>query len=264
MEEFGGTTGPACDLDLRLSATDARFGRLSLKDMAANVIARPGRIEAALGRAELRKGTVKGRLALTAAAEDVELRTQAIFDGVELPGALVDLGQPRWITGQASGQITLESTGRSPAEIVRRSHGRASIAVRNGELVGIGFGDALKRLEKRPLTASFELKGGRTAFDHAQASLVISGGIGEITDAVLSSSAFRASAQGRVSLIDRVIGMRTQVETTTASIAPIPAIAFEIRGGWDDVAIVPDAKALIERSGAAKPLLGSAPTAAAQ
>jgi AsmA protein len=33
-------------------------------------------------------------------------------------------------------------------------------------------------------------------------------------------------------------------------------IAFDIKGGWDDVAVIPDARAFIERSRAAKPLFG--------
>jgi AsmA protein len=45
----------------------------------------------------------------------------------------------------------------------------------------------------------------------------------------------------------------------------LPPLVFDVTGGWDDIAIIPDARSLIERSGAAKPLLrldSLAPTAA--
>jgi AsmA protein len=34
-------------------------------------------------------------------------------------------------------------------------------------------------------------------------------------------------------------------------------IVLDVIGGWDDIAIIPDARSLIERSGAAKPLFGA-------
>ena len=51
--------------------------------------------------------------------------------------------------------------------------------------------------------------------------------------------------------------MRALVDPATAGVLPSPVIVFDVTGGWDDVAVVPDAKALIERSGAAKPLFGA-------
>jgi AsmA protein len=56
--------------------------------------------------------------------------------------------------------------------------------------------------------------------------------------------------------MDRLIAVRASVDPAPASTLPSPVIVFDVTGGWDDVAVVPDAKSLIERSGAAKPLFG--------
>jgi AsmA protein len=263
-EEFGRAPLPACDLDLRLSASDARFGAISLADAALNLITRANQVEVSLGRAELRGGTIKGRLAVAASGDQVEIRSQAGFENIDLGAVLADLGHPRWIGGQASGQFTLGGAGRSPREVVRRSKGGARIAVREGELVGIGFGDALKRLEKRPLAASLDWRGGRTPFDLAQAGVTVAGGAGEIT-ANMTSAAVKAEVQGDASLAERFLVLKAQVQSNTPSVSALPPLVFDVTGGWDDIAIIPDARSLIERSGAAKPLLrldSLAPTAA--
>jgi AsmA protein len=128
--------------------------------------------------------------------------------------------------------------------------------VRQGELIGIGLNDALRRVEKRPLSAFLDWKGGRTPFDQAQVSLAIVGGQGEIVDGALSAPHLRAGIQGRVSLVERAVTIKAQVDPITATPSPTPTIVFDVTGGWDDVAVIPDARAMIERSGAAKPLFG--------
>ncbi|HEX2510797.1 MAG TPA: AsmA family protein, partial [Microvirga sp.] len=153
------------DLDLRLSATNARIGRLRFGDMAASVIVRPGRIEASLGRASLNKGTFKGRLSLAAVSDGTDFKAQGTFENVDAAGFLSDLGQGRWLAGQAQGQFVLETSGGTIADLVRQSHGRTTINVKQGELIGVSLNEALKRVEKRPLAASLDWKGGRTPFE---------------------------------------------------------------------------------------------------
>ncbi|HEV2559838.1 MAG TPA: AsmA-like C-terminal region-containing protein [Microvirga sp.] len=250
-----GTTGG--DLDLRLSANEARMGRLRLGEMAASVIVRPGRVEASLSRAQLNKGTFKGRLSLAAMSDGTELKAQGTFDHIDAAGFLNDLGQGRWLTGQAQGQFALESTGRTVADLVRQSHGRTALTVKQGEVVGINLGEALKRVEKRPLAASLDWKGGRTAFDQIHLALNVASGVGEIAEGTLAAPSLRTALQGQVSLFDRWLSMRALVDPATAGALPSPVIVFDVNGGWDDVAVVPDARSLIERSGAAKPLFGS-------
>jgi AsmA protein len=244
------------DLDLRLSATEARIGRLNLSDMAASVLVRRDRIEASLGRAELNEGTLKGRLQLTGAGKLTDVKAQATFEGVELAPTLADFGEPRWITGTAQGQFVLEASGRTVVDLVRRAYGRAAVTVKGGELIGIGLDSTLRRLEKQPLSASLEWKGGRTAFERAAVALNIGAGVAEITEGTLSAATMRTALEGSISLVDRSVTLRAHVSPALAESDPEPLIAFDVTGGWDDIAIIPDARAFIERSRAAKPLFG--------
>lgn len=254
------------DLDLRLSAGEARLGGVKLEDVAANLIVRPGRIETSLNRATVNRGTVKGRLGVAMMPTGVDLKAQTTFDRLDLGAFVTDIGQGRWISGLAQGQIVLDAVGgEAPSDFLRQASGRAAITVRNGELVGIGFTDALRRAERRPLSTPSEWRGGRTAFDQAHAVLNISKGIGEVADGQVTAPGLRAALQGRVSIVERSLALKATVEGQAATAAvspeavPVSPLLLEITGPWEGPAMLPDARALILRSGAARQLLGADP-----
>lgn len=251
----------AADLDLRLSATSARVGPAKLSDVALNVLIKPGRLEAALGRAGLADGSVKGRLLLVSTPDGVDLKANGNAQGLDAAALMTNLSGSNWIAGTASGQFTLEAAGPTAAEMAQRASGRATIAVKQGEFVGLALDDALKRFERQPLSASLNLRSGRTPFREAQATLSLTDGVGEISDASFTAAALKGRVRGRIVAPERSIVAKAAVE----SLAPVtegklsPALAFEISGTWGDLSILPDAKALIERSGAARLLLAPHP-----
>jgi AsmA protein len=246
------TTGT--DLDLRLSAASASLGRLSLDDMAASVLVQPGRIEASIGRAGFQDGSLKGRLSLVRQNGQVEFKSQGTFAGVKIAPFLAAIGEPRWITGRADGQFSFEGLGKNPADVVRQAQGRSSVEITDGEIVGIALDDALRRVEKRPLLASLNWKGGRTPFDKAQAQVVVKNGVGEIAEAHLRGPAVQAGLQGQVLLVERTLSMTANISPADAPADQSPALVFNVMGDWDNVAVSPQVRSLIERSGAAKPL----------
>jgi AsmA protein len=248
------TTGS--DLDLRLSASDAQFARVRLGDMAASVQVRPGRIEASLGRGTFHDGTLKGRLSLVTVEGGTEMRVQGAFDQVDMASFLTATGQGRWLQGPGQGQFHVEGIGRTPAELVRHAAGDTQVTIKDGELIGIGLSDAVRRIEKRPLAASLNWKGGRTPFAQAQVRFNVVDGIAEIADSRLVAPGVVTSLHGKISLVERMLNLKADVSPATTSPSPAPAIVFDVTGRWQDVVITPDARSFIQRSGAAKPLFG--------
>jgi AsmA protein len=261
-----GDTG-SVDIDVRLSASTARIGALRLDDFAGALLSKPGRIEASVGRAGLHRGTGKGRLTVTSVRNRADVRLQASLEGVDAAGLLADLGQARWLSGTTNAQVTLEAVGENASEVIRNMQGRASISVKQGELIGVGLPDLLRRVERRPLATSAEWRGGRTPFEQAIVSLNVAHGVGDVVEGFLSAPSVRGTLQGRVSVVDRTIAARAGIEAVnSAATTPSagPAIVFDITGPLQQVSVVPDVRALINRSDAAQPLLGSGPTAAAR
>jgi AsmA protein len=249
------------DLDLRLSATTARVGALRLEDLAANLLVKPGRLELAIGRATVNRGLVKGRVIVAQAGPTHDLKLQGSFDRLDLGALFADLGQARWITGSAQGQVALDAFGDSPAELARQLQGRAAVTVRQGELWGVALNDALRRAERRPLSTGLEWRGGRTPFEQAQVVANLHDGIGDIVEGHLNAPPTRTALHGRVLVADRSLAVKALVEAVGGAgpASPGPTLAFDISGPWSDISVAPDIPSLIQRSRAARQLLAPEP-----
>lgn len=243
------------DLDLRLSSGSARLGPLVLEDLAASVMVRANGIDATLGRASLRGGTLKGRLALATprdvASDETELKAQGAFEGLDLGALLVDLGESSWVLGATRGSFTLEGRGRDADGLVRRIAGRAVLSVESGTIAGLDLADVVHR-GGAVAPGALARRNGRTGFDRAGISLVFNDGVGEIDEGGLAARTLTASLRGRLSLPERRFlaraallprkgaGDRGAGDRGAGEATPVPAATlFEIAGPWDAVAVRP-------------------------
>jgi AsmA protein len=111
-------------------------------------------------------------------------------------------------------------------------------------------------MERRPLSASLDWRSGRTPFDQAVLQLNVANGAATVAESGLSGPSVRGTVQGRLALPERTLAVRALFETLpTPAGQPGAALAFDLAGPWSDVSIMPDARAVIERSGAARSLL---------
>lgn len=252
----------AADLDLRVSANEARLGGLRMSDVAMSVLVKKGRIEAALSRAALHGGTARGRLALTHVqdGEGIELQAQGNVEAVNLGAAFRESGGATWVTGRADGEFTLQAQGIHAFDMARRAVGEGRVTLRDGQFVGIALDDAIRRFENQPLTASRNLRSGMTPFTEARAGIVIENGLGKIIDAGFEAASISGVVQGIFFIPDRRLSARAAIQSNEAVADGdmVTALSFDIQGPWHDIAILPDANALIQRSGAARLLLGPA------
>ena len=250
----------AADLDLRLSASQARLRDLRMSDVAMSVLVKDGRIETALSRAMIHGGSARGRLALTrnSEGEGVELRLQGSAEGIDLGAALRETGGSSWVTGRADGAFTLHTRGLHAFDMARRAVGEGKVTIANGQFVGISLDDAIRRFERQPLTASHNLRTGMTAFNEARGYIAIADGLGKILESEFEAADITGAVQGIFFIPDRRISARAAVQSreAVADGDMVSALSFDIQGPWHDIAILPDANALIQRSGAARLLLG--------
>ncbi|RVU21585.1 AsmA family protein [Methylobacterium oryzihabitans] len=219
------------DLDLRLSIGAARLGTLGAEDVAGGLLIRDGVVEATLGRATVRGGTVKGRATLVSGSAGLDAKAQGSLDRVDLGAVLADLGAPRWLLGRARGTLSLEGSGWDLSEISRRVAGRASLTLDGGEILGLGLADMSHR------TGAALRRGGRTPFERAQVTLSLSDGVGDIVQGQIRGSAVAAGLRGRVWLPDRRLGLWVEIEPRLPAGADTAAGLVEISGPWAEPAI---------------------------
>jgi AsmA protein len=252
---------PRGDADLRISAGRLTVGKLVLANAALSVLSRAGRVDAILSNGELYNGSMKARLSLGPAPRGIDMRLVGGVERVDLAATLGAIADQRRLGGIATGSIMVEGSGESPQALMRSLEGKASGNLRQGELVGINVSDVLKRLERRPLITSLDVKGGRTSIETGALSARISKGVADISEASLNSSSSRVVLAGQIGLGDRQIALSGAALGPASSGQEQVGLPFDIVGSFDDPQIYPDAKSLIRRSGAAAPFLQPRPAA---
>ena len=253
--DLGSATG--ADLDLRVSANAANVRGLRLTDVAMSVLVKQGRIEAGISRATLNGGPAKGRLSLSRIDDGIELRAQGNAERVDVAGLMRNMTGSAWMAGEAAGRFALESRGASAAELARRATGTADVTVANGQFIGISLDDALRRFERQPLTTSLNLRSGSTPFVEARTSIVLNQGLAQLFETGFTTPTLQGIVEGAFFVPDRRISARAAVESRNPAgdANMTSALAFDIQGPWNGISVIPDAKALIQRSGAARLLL---------
>lgn len=243
------------DMDLRLSASKARLGRTSFDDLGASLMLNNGQLEVSLSQARIYGGQVKGRMVLTQQDQTATLRAAGGFSKIDTGSLTKDVfGQLR-MSGEADGQITLNSTGGTIDEIVRSLNGTIETRFRNGDIHGIDLEQALRRLDKRPLSLLTEMRTGRTGYESAAVSANLNNGIIELGEALVSGLGVQLALTGKASVLERKLDMRAIARQTGPTGTNGPQLMLDIRGPWDEPQIIFDKDSLIRRSDAAAPLL---------
>ena len=248
----------AFDLDLRLSAGRATWDRVQATDVAGALMLKDGRLEASLADATLYKGNLKARVVLTPDEQGaLDLRTTVQARGIDWSAFSWDRFGDSHVSGQANGHLSLEGKGASFAQIARTLTGHGDLDIANGDIVGLDVERALRRIEKRPLASAVDIRSGRTPFDRARVAATIVDGVAAIDDGAIDGDGFAIALSGSAQIPDRRLDLRAIVSTGGTGDAAKPrtqVFAFDVAGPWDHPDVVPDARGLIKRSGAAQPL----------
>jgi AsmA protein len=246
------------DVDLRVSAARATWDRVQATDVAGALMLKDGRLEASLADATLYKGNLKARFVLAPDEQGAfDLKTTLQARGVDWSALGWDRFGDSHVSGQASGHLSLEGKGVSFAQIARTLTGHGDLDLANGDIVGLDVERALRRIEKKPLASAVDIRNGRTAFERARIAATIADGLASIDDGAIEADGFIIALSGAAQIPERHLALRAIVSTGDASDTAkprTPVFGFDIAGPWDHADIVPDARGLIKRSGAAQPL----------
>lgn len=247
------------DVDLHLSATHARLARLNLTDAALSLALRMGRLEIALSDAKAYRGALKARATLTANASGaLEFHANAQTVGIDAGTLLWDTAAREDLSGSLDMAATLDARGESIAQFMRDLDGRTTFSLTQGEFAGINLERALRRLDKRPLSSALDIRSGRSAVDRATATIRIDKGTAFIEEGMAFGPGFSLVFSGSTRIPDRSLAITAQASEADTLGKPREKglhIGFDLSGFWEEPNLVPDAQALIKRSGAAAPLL---------
>jgi AsmA protein len=246
------------DVDLRLSAARVTIASAKLGRTAVAANLRSGNLTVAIGESQAFGGIVNGSFGLANAPGGVDLKTQLQFSDVDLDQCLGELLGIRRIEGKGNLGFSLDSSGASVYDLSKALNGNANLASRKGAIAGVNIEQFLKRLERSPLSGRGELRGGRTPYDLLAITLKITQGTAEVEEARVEAAPVRLGLVGTSSIPARDFDLKGTATLLVSTAANAPAafeLPFLVQGPWDDPLVWPDPQILINRSGAAAPLL---------
>lgn len=249
----------AFDLDLRLSSKKAVVGKVTAAPVAASVQMRGGQLAVSVGEAGIYGGKMRGRAALgPSPSGDPLVKIEANLIDFDLERGIGDIAGIRRLDGKGVLDLSLEGRGPHAEAIVRNVSGRIQLTASQGTLTGINVEQVLRRLERRPLSGAPDLAGGRTAFEKLALKLAVENGKANVEEAGIENSLVRVRFSGEASLVHRDLELRGHamlVRPATGTAQPPFDMPFVVQGSWSRPYLLPDAAALIQRSGAAAPLI---------
>ena len=184
------------DLDLRLSAGKILFNKIELDRVAMAAAVRAGRFTLSVGEAQIFGGMLHGTAAVGPATTGAEVRLEANLKDFDTERGLGEFAGIRRLEGTGSLVLLLSGAGTSVNAIARNLQGQADLLVQNGSFNGFNVEQALRRLERRPRSATADLRGGRTPFDRMVARLRVSEGNARVQEAEMQSALIRVTLSG--------------------------------------------------------------------
>ena len=250
------------DIDLRLSAAKVKIGRARVGRTAVAATLRGGKLVVTVGESQAFNGLIRGSMAVAKSEGGAEVKSEMQFVDVDLEACLGELFGVRRLEGKGNLNFAIEGAGHSVLSLTRSLSGTVNLNAGPGALSGMNIEQVLRRLERRPLSGG-DFRNGRTPFDKLTVALKVANGAVTVDDAAVDGSAVRVTLGGTASIPSRELDLKG-----TASLLNGPNdVAFElpfvVSGPWDDPLPLPDAATLMQRSGAAAPLLDAAARARA-
>ncbi|HWV43296.1 AsmA family protein [Pseudorhodoplanes sp.] len=246
------------DFDLRLSAGNATIGSTSLGRTAIATNLRAGKLTVTIGESRGFGGVIRGSIGLARSEQGATFTSQLQFDNINLERCISELFGLKRIEGKGSLAVSLEGSGPSVYAITRTLDGEATLTATKGALTGLNVEQLLRRLERRPLSSGSEYRSGRTPFETLSVQMKIAKGNVTVDSVDLRSPAVKLAMAGEASIPARDLDLKGTATLVAASANAKPfELPFAVQGQWDDPLLLPDAQILIQRSGAAAPLLES-------
>ena len=250
------------DVDLRLSAARVNVANAKLGRTAVAANLRDNQLSVAIAESQAFGGAIKGTFGLARSKSGADFKAQLQFTDVDLDQTLGEMFGIRRLEGKGNLSVVVDSTGASVYDLTQALNGTASLTSRKGALTGINVEQALKRMERSPLSrGGGDFRTGKTAFDSLAVNLKIVDGMANVETIRIEGPNLRINLAGSASIPDRDLDLRgtaSLIANATSgggAMAPYFELPFMVQGAWDDPLTLLDAHSLIERSGAAQPLL---------
>jgi AsmA protein len=193
---------------------------------------------------------VTGNFAVARSEAGADFSSQMQFAGVNLEQCLGQLFSVNQLDGSGRLGFSVTSSGHNVRELAGNLTGTLQVAATEGGLNGLNVEQMMRRLQRSPFSANGDIRTGRTPFDKLNIGLRIVDGLATIDDVALEGPSVRLAVTGTTSIPERELNLAGTANLISAppDAAPLLELPFTVRGQWTSPSIVPDVRALMDRS----------------
>jgi AsmA protein len=238
------------EADVRLSAARVQLAGAELGRTAIAASMRSGRLVVTVGEAQAFDGVITGSIAGASSEAGVDFSSQMRFSGVNLERCLGQLFGFNHLDGSGNLIFALTSRGHDVQELAGNLNGTVQIAATDGWFSGLNVEQTMQRLQRSLLSTNGDIRSGRTPFDRLNISFRIVQGLATIDDVALEGPSVRLAVTGTASVAQREFNLAgtAHLNNAAADAASVFELPFIVRGQWTSPSIVPDTRAMIEKS----------------
>lgn len=228
------------DVDLRVSASKARFADFALTDLGASLTGGRDNLKLVIGDTQFLGGTLSARVASTGEGFAQGAEIAVMMDRVDL-AALMATAAPANLTLEGLGSVTLNAKLVGPGwrRNIEAMSGEVDIRADGGAIIGVNA-DGLRRLSRD--NAYFQLRAaGAGEFDYRTLDMALrfSEGSAEVEKAVIVGEMDTLSLAGIIPYSRQALALTGELSTISEDPDGTAPLRFFIGGAWQDPVISP-------------------------
>ena len=248
--EVGGLKG--VDATLTLSAFLVRWKEAEWGPVDISSTLKDNVLEAAFQNGSLYGGKANAKVMLNGALDVPTL--QVDFDGHDFNGAkfFSQLAGLDWLDGITTLKTSLSAAGHNQQEMMSSLKGNFSIAVSNGQFIGLDIMDRISKVGSAILKGWGESPKDLSTFNSASATFVVEDGIAKSTDVHLETPLAVITGEGEVDMLRRALDFKfdPQLVTGDTQTSSLP-VKVVVKGPWNAPKIYPDMDGILDNPQAA-------------
>lgn len=206
---------PPIALDMRVSAAALNWGAANLSDVAVTVTRRNDELTLKALEGTYAGGSINGEVIVKDCAERCSTRATLTLANADMASLTSAFGK-KFTTGLGTADLDISASGASPAELVRTAEGELALTIRDGELIGVNFEEALRRGQRRALDVSRDLLVGQTPFRKLEGKIYLADRVATCNDLRQSGPGVVIAGSGAIDIGDELLEARVEARQADA------------------------------------------------
>jgi len=244
-----------------LKGIDASFAfsafRVKWKDAVWGPVDITGALKDSVLQAAFQDGALYGgkanvKMALDGAGEVPSLQLDFQSHDLAAQNFLSQFFQLKWLSGTAAINASLQTSGPSQQEMMANLKGTFSIAVKDGELIGLNIMEKISKISSAILDGWGDQNDNPSAFSEASASFAVQDGIAVSRDVRIDTPLASISGEGNVDMLRRALDFKfdPKIASGDSQVSSLP-VKIVVKGPWNKPRIYPDMAGILENPQAA-------------